>query len=284
MLAGRASAQSSDQPEPVPRELAAALIGSGLGAEPTDFFVGTPPSGLPDDFTLPEGAQVLGGVSTEGLGFPRNPFGPSSPPERRIVVADVPSWPDSAKARYDSTLAGQGWSRMTSVPQSQRVFQRRQSSSLAVFCREDAVLRRFISSRGDGGARLKVEYRTGGPLPRFCNRQQASAGLMEDVPRPSLEPPPEAAIVSGGRGMGGGSFSSHPRVESALSSVELASHYADQLKDQGWTLESRDEGTAAVNQTWRLEDESGQTWRGFLVVMPLPGTSEQKILFHIAKQ
>lgn len=107
---------------------------------------------------------------------------------------------------------------------------------------------------------------------------------MRDVPRPSLEPPPKAPIVSGGRGIGGGSFSSHPRIESDLSSVELASHYADQLRDQGWTLESQEEGKDAVNQTWRFKDESGQTWCGFLVVMPFPGTSEQKILFHIAKQ
>lgn len=144
-FAGGAFAQSSDQPEPVPRELAAALIGSGFGGESTDFFVGTLPSGLPDDFTLPEGAQVLGGVSTDGFGFPRNPFGSSSPPERRIIVADVPSRSSSVKARHDSTLVGRGWSRMTSVPPNQQVCQRRQSSSTALFCREDTVLRRFIS-------------------------------------------------------------------------------------------------------------------------------------------
>lgn len=229
-FAGGAFAQSSDQPEPVPRELAAALIGSGFGGESTDFFVGTLPSGLPDDFTLPEGAQVLGGVSTDGFGFPRNPFGSSSPPERRIIVADVPSRSSSVKARHDSTLVGRGWSRMTSVPPNQQVFQRRQSSSTALFCREDTVLRRFISSQGNEGARLKVEYRTGGPMSRLRNRPQSSAGLMRDVPRPSLEPPSEAAIVSGRRRIG--SFSSHPRVESDLSSVELASHYADQFRDR----------------------------------------------------
>jgi hypothetical protein len=281
-FAGGAFAQSSDQPEPVPRELAAALIGSGFGGESTDFFVGTLPSGLPDDFTLPEGAQVLGGVSTDGFGFPLNPFGSSSPPERRIIVADVPSRSSSVKARHDSTLVGRGWSRMTSVPPNQQVCQRRQSSSTALFCREDTVLRRFISSQGNEGARLKVEYRTGGPMSRFCNRPQSSAGLMRDVPRPSLEPPSEAAIVLGRRRIG--SFSSYPRVESDLSSVELASHYADQLRDQGWTLEARKEDRGAVNQSWRLEDDSGQTWRDFLVVMPFPGTLEKKILFHIAQQ
>ncbi len=279
-FAGGAFAQSSDQPEPVPRELAAALIGSGFGGESTDFFVGTLPSGLPDDFTLPEGAQVLGGVSTDGFGFPLNPFGSSSPPERRIIVADVPSRSSSVKARHDSTLVGRGWSRMTSVPPNQQVCQRRQSSSTALFCREDTVLRRFISSQGNEGARLKVEYRTGGPMSRLRNRPQSSAGLMRDVPRPSLEPPSEAAIVSGRRRIG--SFSSHPRVESDLSSVELASHYAEQLRDQGWTLKARKEDRGAVNQSWRLEDDSG--WRGFLVVMPFPGTLEKKILFHIAQQ
>lgn len=169
---------------------------------------------------------------------------------------------------------------MTSVPPNQQVFQRRQSSSTALFCREDTVLRRFISSQGNEGARLKVEYRTGGPMSRLCNRPQSSAGLMRDVPRPSLEPPSEAAIVSGRRRIG--SFSSHPRVASDLSSVELASHYADQLRDQGWTLEARKEDRGAVNQSWRLEDDSG--CRGFLVVMPFPGTLEKKILFHIAQQ
>jgi hypothetical protein len=105
---------------------------------------------------------------------------------------------------------------------------------------------------------------------------------MRDMPRPSLEPPSEAAIASGKRRIG--SFSSHPRVQSDLSGVELASHYADQLRDQGWTPEARKEDRGAVNQSWRLEDDSGQTWWGFLVVMPFPDTSEQKILFHIAKQ
>jgi len=73
-FAGGAFAQSSDQPEPVPRELAAALIGSGFGGESTDFFVGTLPSGLPDDFTLPEGAQVLGGGVDRWLWVPTESF------------------------------------------------------------------------------------------------------------------------------------------------------------------------------------------------------------------
>lgn len=282
-LVGSADAQSGEQSNCVPEELATALVGPGVPPDATDFFVGELPSGLPDDFVLPDGARVVGGAHIRGSSRMQGLAAFSSQLERSVVVADVPQWSDTAKAEYKRTLFGQGWSEPGFGAQKRQVFQPSASQTPMMLCRKDAILHLSLSVQGDMGARLKISHRTGEKFSRMCNGQQNPTEFMPDVPRPSLEAPSGAVLRPGGGSLGGNSFFAHTRIKSDLKTSELAAHYTDELQGQGWTMKSQDKGGDTVHQTWRFEDESGQTWLGFLIVTTLPDPSEQKVLFHVAK-
>jgi hypothetical protein len=68
-------------------------------------------------------------------------------------------------------------------------------------------------------------------------------------------------------------------MKTEMNSSSLAAHYADQLMAANWTM--MDEGESGPSSwsslsSWGYNDEDGQAWNGFLIVLELPGTDKRQ--------
>ena len=266
-----------DSQEPIPRELALALLnlGPGMGGS-ADIRVGK----APDDIALellPPGLQVLGSTTQF---------------ESSVIVLVSPQQPDSAIARYESHLLSSGWTKPpTPQMRPMRGFVSADVGQVAfdrpdVVCKGDEFVTFAGSYRRNGGSLLKVTYNRGTRYSMCKARQDVNTyrSPYDEAPVPLLRAP-FGAMSNDGSGMSssGNSFSLSTRLTTRLKPGEVVTHYDKQMREQGWSSVADGSLPFLAAQTYRKNDDQGRPWTGMLFSMTLPDSSQQDVTLRLSR-
>jgi hypothetical protein len=252
--------------EPIPRELALALIDRyGPRTEPADIVVGRLPPSFPER-AVPPGGTILGGIER--------------PPGAAVVVAFRES-PDTALARLVRHVEGAGWKRVQHGPRGGFVMTptgRPQS-----FCRDDISITLFTDTRSVGGSIAQLNSWKSERNPT-CDEIPPRHQRYDRMEFPSLHAPPGVRML--GAGMGGGgreSFEAFTRVETSMHSISLAAHYAKLLADAGWTMTGPTVGEGLVVYGARGTYEKKRA-AGILYVLEVPATQQRDVVIRVVTE
>lgn len=231
--------------------------------------IGALPADLPIDLTVPPTATVIGGVVRTGE------F------EGGQVFLSTQETADELLTALREQLLEQGFT----VPAQERV----QGGPSQVFLSsQDLAASLFLCGPDDevainlGAATVTGEAETvslsinptsgfGGP----CAEEPARGDADPFDVLPQLAPPAETQV----RGSGGGSssgpdsitVSAEAEIETDLSTVELATHYEDQLADAGWERLDDSQTEALAWSAWSFTDEEGNDWNATFYIVRQAG-------------
>ena len=269
------STPGSDSQEPVPRELAVALMSFGPGMSANNLLIGKAPDDIPPEL-VPPGAEILGSVTQF---------------EQRIIVLAVKEAPDSAIASMQARLVGIGWKEPPRPPSMNRggFVGADAFSSMGgqpdLVCRGDEVVVLTATYRRTGGSVLKVSYNKGQRYGPCTVRQDAYRSPYDDAPIPTLRAP--GGSISKGNGMGGGSdgqINLNTTLGTTLKPAEVVLHYDKQMIAAGWT--SRSEGSADIVavHTYRKADDKGRQWTATLVAQTIPDALDTDVSLRLYRR
>ena len=264
-----------DSQEPVPRELAIALMSFGPGMAANNLLIGRAPDDIPPEL-VPPGAEILGSVTQF---------------EQRIIVLAVKQAPDSAIGAMQTRLLGIGWTNPPRPPSMNRggfVGADAFSSMGAqpdVVCRGDEVVSLSSTYRRSGGSVLKVSYSKGQRYNSCTIPQNAYRSPYDDAPVPTLRAP--VGSISKGNGMGGsseGEVQLTTKLGTSLKPAEVVAHYDKQMIAAGWT--SRSEGSADIVavHSYRRTDDKGRPWTATLVAQMIPDGMDMDVSLRLYRR
>lgn len=268
-------ASAADSQEPVPRELAIALMSFGPGMAANNLLIGKAPEDIPPEL-VPPGAEILGSVTQF---------------EQRIVVLAVKESPDSAISTMRERLLGIGWKEPPRAPAMNRggfVGADAFSSMGAqpdVVCRGDEVVVLSSTYRRSSGSILKVSYSKGQRYNSCSIRQDSYRSPYDDAPIPTLRAP--VGSISKANGMGGGSDGEvqlTTKLGTTLKPAQIVAHYDKQMIASGW--ESRSDGSADVVavHTYRKTDDKGRVWTATLVAQAIPDGMDTDVSLRLYRR
>ena len=272
-------ARPVDSQEPIPRELALALLNLGpvMGGS-ADIRVGKAPDDVPAELLEP-GLQVLGSTTQF---------------ESSVIVLASPQQPDSAVTRYEAHLLAAGWTK----PPSPQVRPMRGFVSADVgqvsFDRPDVVCKgeEFVtfagSYRRNGGSLVKVTYNRGTRYSMCKARQDVNGSgyrsPYDEAPVPLLRAPFGAmSNEPGGMSSSGNSFSLSTRLTTRLKPGEVVAHYDKQMREQGWASIGDGALEFLAAHTYRKTDDQGRPWTGMLFSITLPDSSRQEVTLNLTR-
>jgi hypothetical protein len=276
------STRPAESQEPIPRELALALLNLGPGMNGgADLRVGKAPDDIPPEL-VPPGLQVLGSTTQF---------------ENVVIVLAAPQQPDSAAAAIEAHLLSAGWTKPpTPVVRQQRGFV---SADIGQFnytrpdmiCRGDEFVALSGTYRRSGGSIIKLSYNRG---QRFspCKAQENATQYRspyEEAPIPLLRAPQGtiAALDGGGGGMSAMSQNSvtlSTRLRTRLKAVDVAAHYDKQMREQGWTPVTDGAIEILAARTYTKNDEKNRRWTAVLVSMTAPETTDQDVWLRLDRR
>jgi hypothetical protein len=267
-----------DSQEPIPRELALALLNLGPGMGGADIRVGKAPEDIPLEL-VPPGLQILGSTTQF---------------ESSVIILAAPQQPDSAVARYEAHLLAAGWTKPP-APQSRpmRGFVSADVGQITfdrpdMACRDDEFVTYSGTYRRNGGSLLKVSYNRGNRYSMCRARQDVVTTYRspyDEAPVPLLRAP-LGSITNEGSGLtsaGNNTFTLSTRLTTRLKPAELIAHYDKQMREQGWTSLGDGALDFIAAHSYRKSDEQGRTWTGMLFSVTLPDTSQQDVTLKLAR-
>lgn len=210
-------------------------------------------AGYFDSTFAPPNAKILGGISS-------------------ILVLEMASAPAEALAAMRVHLLNRGLRLGQPNPRQGFVFGPATAESLdglLTMCRDNAIVRvRTRPADTGSGSLVHLRYSAGG-IGSPCGPPASGAFDDDDRPDSDLEKPlllpPEGAVSSGGA-FGGQGWSStgeqhaiaEASVRSGLSTGEMMTHYAAQLRGVGWTVEAPVSNAMIGVLTARKTDSKGR--------------------------
>ena len=258
---------SAQQPasDAIPRELVLALIGGfGPARQPMDIVVGRVPASFPAN-TLPANATVLGGTERSA--------GVS-------VVLTVPESPDSAGAALVRHLERAGW-RLADRGRREG-FVAAPIDLPRALCRESASLALNVRERAQGGSLVLL---SSAPDNTRCEESERRNPSRLDRPDlPALAAPAGARMLGSGMGGGREGREAFTRLESSMTSTDLAAHYARQLTRAGWTVTGPVVTEGLVVYGVRYRDEENRPGAGVLLVLDIPESQHRDVFLRLAKE
>ena len=272
------TAKKADAQEPIPRELALALlnIGPNMSGAGGDILVGKAPDDLPPEL-IPPGSQVLGSTTQF---------------ESLVVVLAMPQAPDSASTLYEAHLLKSAWTKPPSMPRSaMRGFVPSDASQMGfqapdILCHGDANVLFVAAYRRMGGSLVKVTYNRGGRYSMCRERTETSyRSPFDEAPVPLLRAPVGAMSFDGSgiSSSGPTSFSLSTRLGTRLSVSEVVAHYDKQMRDQGWTSVADGALPFLAGHSYRKSDDQGRAWSGMLFSMLLPDSAQQSVTLALTR-
>jgi hypothetical protein len=283
-----AGAQSGSKPadlqEPIPRELAIALLSYSPGMAPNDIRVGKAPDDIPPEL-VPPGFQVLGSMTQF---------------ENSVIVFAAPQPPDSAIAVFQTGLLGMGWTR-PAIPQNRarNGFVPAQDfggnyDRPDIVCHGDAFASFTSAYRRSGGSIVKVSYNRGARFsackaPPDANQYRSP---FDDAPMPLLRAPEGSMITSGSSSVGGGSSMSGgagqvtigTRLSTRLKAGEVVAHYDKQMIAAGWASLSDGAADNVAVHNYRKKDEKDRVWTATLLSMVVPDGTDQDVSLRLTRR
>jgi len=284
-IAASVQAQPRSFEDNIPLELATVLVSQGQ-VDSVGFYRGVPPD-FPD-IALPRGVSVLGSMTQ------RN--------GHRVVLRAPPDAGQQREALVRAMEAS-GYRMLTRPPQTdpdQRGF-----VAPAVIppgmpvqlCHDD---RGNMTVRVVSGGVEPMLVLMGSPLPvqqarMSCDQQEArmdrmggpgraSRGAQQYMPR--LELPPDAtsraaAAFSPFRGISGSLDNARTSTDVSIEwePGRLHEHFAGQLREQGWAVDSEASGTRSAISGW-VGEEEGQSLLGSLQILA-SGEDQYQVTFQL---
>lgn len=245
--------------------------------EPYELWVGQLPTGLPAELQTPSEATLLGGAFNN---------------KTTKAILEISLHPQAVQAFYHELLTAAGWQaaeRFNSVPSYASNFGFETSGleslyhlSPSVFCQqaEGTEIALYTQPGLNNLTTIKLKFYPSGELSP-CRVDQDFDSFthddfradMTDAPVPHLQMPSETTVLQVGRDRGRAYFSSAIYLQTWLSVEALTDHYAEQLRQSGWTqLRAMQSGGSSVS-LWQIETETGSVWQGVfsLIDQPEPG-------------
>lgn len=234
---------SAQQPESIPRELAAALVSARPGDDVV-FHVDEAPPGLVA--VWPDGSRILGGIEDVRDG--------------KTVVVVVPMPPDEAEAAIVGALEAASWKR---APEWNPGGGFTSTHELPIeLCRGERRWGILVGNHPEGALVEIHDAPAGGSR---CETDPPGYGGPYGGVLPSLRVPERGRFLRGGGGSSGATVYSTARFESDLEIEALLDHFGALLEQAGWTGRTRDLAGSVGVSTWSFE-YNGEPWEGFFVV------------------
>ena len=278
----QSSARPPESEEPIPRELALALLNMSPGPAGADIRVGKAPEDVPPEL-IPPGLKILGSTTQF---------------DNAVIVLVAPQQPDSAIAALEAHLLKSGWTKPPiPTPRAQRGFV---SADIGQFsysppdmvCRGDEFVMLSGSYRRAGGSVVKVAYNRSRQYSACKQREQMQMQMArnpyDEAPVPLLRAPQGSMQApEGGGGMsstGSSGITLSTRFRTQLKPAEVATHYDKQMRDQGWTPISEGAVEMLAARSYKKADDKGATWTAVLVSMTAPETSDQDVSLRLNRK
>lgn len=255
------------------RELVAHIMSPNYPGAATntqvELFVGTLPDQLPLELPLPEGATLIGSMTT--IGRDQN---------LSQIVLETSASPQDVNSFYETELMDLGFA----VQEQQGSGFVQQYGSW--YCRaSDELFLQLLLSEADRDAsegKTDVQIHIQSEMEYSpCNPENAQ--LYADPQTsllPALTSPPSAVLHEGGGGGSGGrsgdSSYTFAVVEVDQSLEELADYYSVQLRDAGWETEEQSHTELTSWVSWSLSSQDNELLTGLLLVIPGPYYPEMK--------
>jgi hypothetical protein len=227
----------------------------------TVISIGLLPEELPVELPLPEGSRVIGSIIRgETVGTE--------------IILDVPFNPETAIDFYRDSFTGEGWSEPSEEAYGTGFVTEPWPSQ--TFCYGDDELVIYISAMEipdkPTDVRVNIQSQVG-----YSPCDPESTHGMDDANFliPSLKSPSGTIVQSGGSSSGQDEASVTASLKTDLTAKELADHYGGQLSEAGWTLSESGSIKHESWSFWTIEDEEGDEWGGFLIVIESPRDPEK---------
>lgn len=278
--ASQPTSRPAESQDPIPRELALALLNLGPGlAGGADIRVGKAPDDIPPEL-VPPGLQVLGSTTRF---------------EASVIVLVAPQQPDSAIASVEAHLLAAGWTK-PAVPAArpQRGFVSADigqvnSERPDMVCRGNEFVWLSGTYRRSGGSVVKLSYNRGQQYSPCKTREDAGQyrSPYEEAPMPLLRAPQGSiAGTSGGdmTAVGANSIGIATRLRTRLKPAEVAAHYDKQMREQGWASVADGAVEILAARSYRKNDDKGRTWTAMLFAMTLPDAAELDVSLRLNRK
>ncbi|HEU0015647.1 MAG TPA: hypothetical protein VFQ45_18365 [Longimicrobium sp.] len=253
------------QDDMIPRELVEALLPwFGIESDPRpELLVGRAPESFPAE-ALPAGARVLG--ATVGLRY-------------TVVVAQAGDAPAAVQSSVASRLQAAGWRPEAPDGPFGRgggFVSAQAPRETPLFCGPDnRYVSLTVAAREGGGSDVRVMYSADRRFSPCGRRREAGHSQLHSLVIPSLVAPPGCTTRGGSSSSTAeGSHAVFARITTEMRGGELLSHYAEQLRQAGWTLTQRAEAGGLATQVVQARDSEGNAWTGVLSTLALPGGKE----------
>ena len=268
--------------DPIPRELAMALISLGPGMAGTaDVRIGKAPDDVPPEL-MPQGLTILGSMTQF---------------ENAVIVLSSPQQPDSAIAALEKHLLSASWTKPPTPParQNQRGFVSADVGQFSytqpdMVCKGDEFVMMSAMYRRSGGSIVKLSYSRGQRYSACKTREDIAVyrSPYEDAPIPLLRAPQGSMPANDGGGginsMASNSMAMSTRLRTRLKAVEVAAHYDKQMREQGWAPISDGAVDNVAARTYRKNDEKNRTWTAIMVSVTVPDGTDQDVSLRLTRK
>jgi hypothetical protein len=133
-----------------------------------------------------------------------------------------------------------------------------------------------------GGSNLLYQYENNRNTTLCAQRHEwMRRTSTERSPIPTLLAPEGIRLFWSHMSMGEGSYQSTAELRTRMPAAALAAHYADQLREAGWTRAGRPAvGEDGAVHTFHHRDSKGAEWSAVLIVAAVPDTDRRKAEFQ----
>lgn len=261
--------------EPIPRELALALLNLGQGSGGMDIRVGKAPDNVPPEL-VPLGAELLGSMTQF---------------DNSVIVVAMALPPDSAISTLEGRLLDIGWTKPPVPNRMPRGGFVSADNGVGyerpdIVCRGDEFVAFSGSYRRMGGSVIKLSYNRGGRYSACRTQTDQFRSPYEEAPIPTLRAP-EGAMTTGGGGMsmsGANQVSMSTQLSTRLEPAAVIAHYDKQMRAAGWESTSEGAAQTVAAHTYRKKDEKNRTWMATLVSISVPDGLEQDVMLRLTRR
>ena len=228
-----------------------------VASEPYQLWLEQLPS-LFDQLPIPSETTILGGISTADTG---------------TAILETSLHPQTVRTFYRESLTAAGWQVPEKwIPFPGFAFEASSFHRLLpnVLCQPVEGIEIMLQSlpRPNDLTTLRLSLYPSGELsPCRVDREAysiPSRDFLANIPIPNLQPPPETTVIPDGGGSGGNHISATVYLQTRLTAEALAQHYAEQMRQAGWTQRTATQSDGESVSLWRIETDTGNVWQGLL--------------------
>jgi len=232
------------------------------GTDGITVLIGALPESLPLELPVPQGSRVIGStIRGSEMGGTE-------------IILDIDMPPEGVLGFYQEELLRAGWEEAPQQPYGGGFVSA--SSPTANFCLNQDEAQISINAFEIPDKATDVRLHIQSPVQySACDPQVYGPYDEGSAMIPELITPQGSVVQSGGSSSGDGMADTSAVLQTELSPGELASQYAGQLAEIGWTQAAQEAVPELAWSSWSTTDEEGRAWSGLLLVAANPVVSDR---------